>query len=119
MAKILGRASIFAAGVFIDCNKGSTLDKGGIKRTSVVTANGVAGYSEEIVPSKVECSLPMSADVSLKTLHDSADVAITFKTDIGKQYTIGKAWLTDPPTLSDQDGNVKLMFEGEPAEEHS
>ncbi len=116
--KLFGRATIKVAGKLLDAVKGSTLDVGGVQRTSKPTANRIAGFTEELVPSKVECSIPLSEEVSLKDLQALAGVPILFQTDAGKLYTIPKAWLTAPPSTGDSDGNVKLMFEGEPAEEH-
>lgn len=117
MAKLFGQATIFVNGRYVDSNKGATLDVGGAARTTKNTSKRVAGYTEETKPSKVELSLPLSADVHVADF-DGTDIPITFQTDTGQIYTIPKAWRTDTATMGDQDGDLKLSFEGEPAEEH-
>ncbi len=118
MAKVFGRATIKADGKLLDSMKGATLDVGGIKRSSKTTANKVAGFTEELTPSKLECSVPLTAGFSIADAQKFEDVTLNFETDVGRRYTINHAFLTDPPTLGDTDGEVKLMFEGEPAQEN-
>lgn len=115
MAKVFGRATIKANGKLLDSVKGASLDMGGPKRTSKMTSRGRAGSLEEQMPGKVECSIPLTASISLKELQDLADVTVLFQTDVGKLYTIAHADCIDPPTVDDQNGEVKLVFEGEAA----
>lgn len=117
MANVFGRATIKAGGKALDSNKGASLDVGGTKRTSKMTSRGRAGSSREVMPAKVECSIPMTASVSLTELQALEDVTISFATDVGKVYTIAHADLMDPPVIDDQNGDVKLVFEGDPAVE--
>lgn len=118
MAKVFGRASIKVDGKLLDSMKGATLDMGGTKRTAKVTSKRVAGFTEETMQSKVECAIPLTAGVSLSDLQKVSDATINFETDSGQRYTVAHAFLTDPPTTGDSDGEVKLVFEGEPAQEN-
>lgn len=117
MAKVFGRATIKAGGAILDSRKGATLDVGGVKRTTQTTANRVAGYSEEIMQAKVELTIPLTADVSLTDLQAQSDVTISFETDVGLTYSINHAFLLDPPQVGDQSGDVRLVYEGDPATE--
>lgn len=117
MAKVFGRATIKVNGKLLDSNKGASLDVGGVKRTSKMTSRGRAGSSEEQMASKIECSIPMKTDVSLKQLQALTDVTILFETDVGKLYTVAHADCMDPPVIDDQNGDAKLVFEGDEAQE--
>ena len=115
MPTVFGRATIKVNGKLLDSNKGASLDMGGAKRTSKMTARGRAGSTEEQVPSVIECSIPMTADVSLKELQALRNVTISFETDVGKAYSVPRADLMDPPKTDDQSGDVALKFEGDAA----
>ncbi len=117
MAKVFGRATIFINGKLIDSNKGASLDLGGIERASKVSANKVSGYTESIKQSRMECSLPVTADIDPNDF-DLVDVSLLFKSDTGQSWTVPRAWRTDTSTVGDQDGDLSLVFEGEPAEKH-
>lgn len=119
MAKVLGRATVKINGRILDCNKGSTMDPGGVARTSKTTSQGRVHYMEETRPSRVECSIPHTADVSLSELAAIEDATINFETDVGAGYVVPHAFLTAPPTTGDRDGDIALVFEGDPAEELS
>lgn len=118
MAKVFGRARIRVNGKLYDSMKGASLDLGGVKRESKTTANGVAGYTESIQPSRLEFKVPVKSDLSLKELQDAVDVTVAFETDTGKNFTVPKAWSTETGKLSDSDGEAAWVLEGEPAEEH-
>lgn len=117
MAKILGRATIKVNGKLLDSNKGSTLDIGGVKRTSKMGNSGTHYFMEEPVPAKVELSVPHSADVNLREIHDAVEVTLNFEGDNGQTFVIPKAVSTEAPTTGDQDGDAKFVFEGMAAEQ--
>lgn len=115
MAKVFGRATIKANGKLLDSNKGASLDVGGVKRTSKMTSRGRAGSIEEQAPCVIECSIPMTGDVSLKQLQALVDITISFETDTGRVYTVPHSDLMDPPKIDDQSGDATLKFEGDEA----
>lgn len=117
MAKVFGRATITVNGKLVDSMKGATIDLGGVERASKVSANKVAGYMESVKQSRVECSIPVISGVKASDF-DLADVSILFRADTLQNWTIPRAWRTDTVTTGDNDGEFKLVFEGEPAEEH-
>ncbi|WP_338664992.1 phage tail tube protein [Pararoseomonas sp. SCSIO 73927] len=117
MPKFLGRATIRAAGTVIKSAKGASLDIGGTKRTPVVVG-GVVGWSEETVPSMLECETALEAGMSLRAISNLAGVTVTFEADTGQRYVISDAFHTDTPTMKDgEGGNVAIKMAGPPAEE--
>lgn len=119
MAKVLGRATIKLNGQILDSIKGATLDPGGVARTSKTTSQGRVHFMEETRQARVECSIPHTAEVSLSELAAIEDATINFETDVGAGYVVPHAFLTSPPTTGDRDGDIALVFEGDPAEELS
>lgn len=115
--KKFGRAVIKANGKIIDSNKGATLDVGGVMRTSSTTSGGQVNFTEEVKPSRLECSVDHTAAVSIDELRAIADATINVETDVGSTYVINHAFLVEPPKTGDQDGVIQLIFEGQPAEE--
>lgn len=117
MAKILGRATVKMDGAVLMSHPGASLQLGGITRTTR-TGNSVHGYSEQVQPSRLECRVSLTAQTDMAALRAAADVTLTFECDTGQTYVVGRAWLTEPPTITDgNDSNVGLIFEGDPAEE--
>lgn len=115
--KVLGRAIITANGRRIESNKGAKLMVGGVKRNSVLTAHGRAGYQEEQTASRVEGTFPLKAGIKLKELQGLVDVTVLFQADTGQLYTCAHSDWMDPPETDDQSGNVPFAFEGDEAQE--
>lgn len=115
MAKVFGRATIVAGDLALDSNKGASIDIGGVKRTSKMTARGRAGSQEEQMPARVECSIPKTLGVSLTQIQALEDITIKFESDVGDLWTIPHADCMDPPKTDDQSGDVTLVFEGDKA----
>lgn len=110
MAKITGRVTIKVNGKTLLSKRGATLDYGGVKRTPVVGSNQVNGYTEEIMAPMVNCTVSHTADTSLAELANYVDETLNFETDSGRTYVLSQAFLTDPPKLSENEGDVALAF---------
>lgn len=117
MAKVFGRATIEINGQLLDSNKGASLDVGGVKRTSKMTAKGRAGAQEEQMPARIECSFPLIPGIRLKDLQALTDVTTKFRADTGQLYSIAHSDWIDPPKTDDQSGDVTCVIEGDAAEE--
>lgn len=118
MSKILGKARISIGGKLFDTMKGASLDPGGDVAATKTSAHKVAGYTDEMRPSRLECKIPATADVSQSELQAIRDASATYEGDNGKIWTIPKAWTVDTVKVDDQSGELTLALEGEPAEEH-
>jgi len=118
MAKLLGKARIRINGKTYDTMKGASLDIGGDVAVTKTSAHKVAGYSDEMRPSRLECKIPAGGDVSLDELRKIRDASYVWEGDNGKIYTVPKSWTADTVKQTDSDGEISLVLEGEPAEEH-
>jgi len=115
--QFLGRATISANGEQYDTVPGATLDLGGIKRNPITTGRRV-GFSEEMVPAVLNCTVPLAAGQSLETIRNLRDATVIFECDTGQSYVIRNAFRVDTPTLKDgAGGEVTIVINGDPAEE--
>jgi len=114
--KLFGRATIRAGGQVLKTAAGSTLELGGVTRTPRSGDNDADGFTEEITPSKVECSVQMREGTSLAEIHAIEDGTITFECDTGQTYLINHGYSATPPMLGGE-GVAKCVFQGPPAEE--
>lgn len=117
--RVMGRAQIKANGKIFDSHPGATLDPGGVSRESVVGANAVHGFKETVKQSKVELEISVKAGTSLAEINRMDDITLTFEVDTGQTWVISNGWVTEPATLTDNDGKAKIVIEGPPAEEMS
>ncbi len=117
MSRIMGRVQVKANGQLQESHPGATLDPGGPVRTSVVGANSVHGYTEQIRQSKCEFEISIKAGTSLADIGRWNDITLTLEADTGQTWVISHGWVTEPPTFTDNEGKTKVIVEGPPAEE--
>ncbi len=115
--KLLGRVTIVADGQTFNDFKGSTLDTGGIKRNPQPGSNSSDGFTEELMPSKVETEIQFDAGTSVAAVKAMVGVTIQFQVDTGQNYIINGAYCAEPPTLTSGDGKMKVVFQGPEAAE--
>lgn len=116
MPKFLGRAVITVSGVELLSRPGASIDVGGPKRTPITLDNGATGFSEEPMPSVVECEVVMDKETSLVAMRDWDDVTIGFACDTGQRYVIPNAFSLNPPKATAKDGGaIPMIFNGPPA----
>ena len=115
--KLFGRVTITVSGLTLNTFKGSTLDIGGIKRTPQPGSNTADAYTEELMPSKVECEVQMDGSLSVAALGQVVDATIQFDCDTGQKFLIIGGYAAEPPVLTEGDGKCKCVFQGPPAEE--
>lgn len=116
MAQIYGRAQVTVDGTLLRTVQGVQLDTGGVKNTSRPAANEI-NYSQELVPSKLQCKVQVAAGDSLDDFQNMIGVTINVDFDSGQSYVINGGWRTDTPVVTDGQGECTLNFEGPPAEE--
>lgn len=107
MSQVTGRVFISLNGQRIRSKEGASLDTGGADREPAVSDAGVDGYTEKIMPPKVECKISHTAQTRLKDLQAFTGT-LTFETDTGRVYTLIEAWNAKPPKL--EKGEVSLEF---------
>lgn len=107
MAQVTGRIFISLNGQRIRSKEGASLETGGVERDAANSDSGVDGFTEKIVPPKVECKISHTAQTKLKELQAFTGT-LTFETDTGSVYTLIEAWCAKPPKL--EKGEVSLEF---------
>jgi len=118
MAKFLGRATITVDGIELQSKPGASIDIGGPKRSPITLDSGAVGFSEEPMPSQVDCEIVMDKDTRLAAMRDWDDVTISFACDTGQRYIIANAFSLNPPKATAKDGGaIPLTFNGPPAQE--
>jgi len=115
--RLMGKFTIGVNSLRFITEKGATLDLGGPKRTTKTGSNGVAGFSEEEVQSKLEFSFFIPAGLSVAQIRTWDNVTVNIETDTGQQYVINGGWVTDPQVIEETDGKAKVIIEGPPAQE--
>lgn len=117
MSQRLGKAFIKVNGQLLESMPGAKLNVGGFKRTPVIGANGVLGYSEEPVQAQVECEIAVSGQTKIMDIAKFKGETITFECDTGQTFVVKDAFLTEPPELTaGEGGKVPLKFAGQPAD---
>lgn len=117
MAKKFGRATIRVNGKALDTEKGSTLDPGGVKREPRPGSNTTSGFTEELVPAKVEVTVLFGEGDSLTDLNAIVGATVLFETDVGSTYIVRDAYCSEPVVLTEGEGKAKLVLMGTAAEE--
>lgn len=114
----LGKAFIKVNGALMESMAGAKLDIGGVTRTSVVGANAVHGYAEQVKQARLECEISVGPETKLLDIAKFSGETITFECDTGQVFAIRGGWLVDTLVLTEgEGGKVPLVFEGPPAEQ--
>jgi len=113
--KVWGQSRIKVDGRVYDTEGKSTLELGGIARDAVEADFEAGHFTEKTVPGKIECSVLVTAGISLGELQAIDDATVTMEADTGQTYVIRHAYVSE--TVSVSEGKAKLVFMGPPAEE--
>lgn len=98
--------------------KGSfATDIGAPKRDAVVGHDGPHGYKEVPKTPYIEGEITDSSEVSLEELFQLDGVTVTLELANGKVHALREAWYAGDGTLSSEEGNVPVRFEGMRGEE--
>ena len=108
MAQVTGKVYVTIGGQRLRSKEGAKLNMGGIEREAAISDSGVDGYMEKFSVAQVDCTIHLTADISLRELQNFRDNTLTFETDTGRIYTLKDAWCAKPPELSK--GEVTLVF---------
>jgi Phage tail tube protein len=113
--KVWGQTKIRVNGTIYDTEGRSSLEIGGTKREAVSADHKAGHFMESTEPSKLTCSLLVTAGISLTELQKLDDVVATMEADTGQTYVINHAYVAD--ILSVSEGKASLVIQGPPAEE--
>lgn len=96
-----------------------TYNIGEPKRTSVIGADSVHGFTEEIQAGMIEGAVTDSGDFSLQNLLRTCDATITLELNNGKTIMLREAWFAGEGNVNTKEGEIEVKFEGIDAEEIS
>lgn len=113
--KVWGLTTIVANGVTLETEGKGTLQVGGPVRSPVQGDNTAGFFSTEIKESEVECTVLVTAGLSLVALQAIEDATLVHICDTGQVYVIQHAFVSD--AVSASEGKAKVKFNGPPAEE--
>jgi hypothetical protein len=88
---------------------GGSIKLSGMKREGVAADTGPVGYTEEPGFGELSFKLP-NKGISIAQLKDLKDIAVTAQDDAGVVYQCQEAFVTEPPTLSGGEIDVKMMY---------
>jgi hypothetical protein len=94
-----------------------TTDIGAPNREAVVGMDGPHGYKEEPKTPYIEGEITDTPNISLERLFNLTDVKVTLELANGKVHALEDAWYAGDGTLSTNEGNVPVRFEGMRGEE--
>src|SRR4051812_33785820 len=113
--KVWGQSRIKVDGQVFDTEGKSTLEVGGTNREAVEADFEAGHFTEKTAPSKLTCSVLLTAGVSLRQLQEIDDATITMEADTGQTYVIRHAYCGN--AISASEGKASCEFMGPPAEE--
>lgn len=93
------------------------LDVGGMERKEVDADGRILGYTEKPVPSKLTVTCQHTSDTDMRALADQSNVSCVVTLDSGVKYLIDGAFLSKPPVLSGENGDIKLEYIGQSAKQ--
>lgn len=96
-----------------------TYNLGRPKRTGVIGAEAVHGYSETPQLAFVEGEITDNDGLDLATLLDATDVVVTLQLGSGKVIVMNHSWFAGEGTGNTEEGNIGIRFEADSAEEIS
>ncbi len=114
MSQVTGIVKLFVDGKLLRSKPGAKLKVGGKKR-DFVSGHRVYGFTEEVVPSELDCTLAHMADTDVVELSNLKDVTLRFETDTGQTYSVKDMATTEPCELA-SGGDLSLKMMGSPAE---
>lgn len=116
MAQVTGSVTIQSDGLSLRTKEGATLIYGGKERTPQYASGRLIGYSEAPIGATVSATLAHTSDTDLAAIARGTNVTLVFQCDSGPQYVVREAFLTSPPELTADGGDVAVEWTGQPAE---
>jgi hypothetical protein len=117
MPQVTGTVYLYVNGKSLRSKDGAKLDTGGKERTAQVAGGQVVGFSEKVVPAKIEATLAHMADTKVGDLNGFTDATAVFECDTGVSYLIANAFTAKPVVITGGDGDAAIELQGEPAVE--
>ncbi len=105
-----GMIQVQVAGVMQSCKGNFEYNLGIPKRTPVMGATGVLGYTEEAQPAFLKGSIVDRADLDMAAFLATTNATVTLAAGNGKTIMFRDAWQTADGTVKTEDGEVEIEF---------
>lgn len=115
MAQNLRRAGILFVkvnGERIDVKGNWTIGLGTPKREAIVGSDGVHGFKEMPQVAYIEGTATDRGDLDLKALFNVVDATVSVEFANGKNGVLSGAWYAGDATVTSEEGEVAMRFEG-------
>lgn len=83
-----------------------------VKRETVMSMSGAAGYKETSLAPFVKVSVNLVLGFPLEKLQTNTSMTITAELANGTVYTLSDAWINGEPGVKGDDGKTELEFGG-------
>ena len=117
VARIGGTIQIQLNGEIVSAKGEWTYNLGRPKRTMVVGADGIHGYTEEPQPAWIDGEITDRGNLDVNALVTLTNATVTARLANGKIVTLGGAIFTGDGDVGMKEGNIKVRFESDIAEE--
>ena len=107
-----GRATISFNGKRLRSKPGATLNLGGTSRAPEPLDDGSVGYAESTAAPELNCTVPLTQDLSVEELRNLTDGNVVVESDTGQGWVIRDAFTVDTVSVG---ADVALKFSGQPA----
>ncbi len=101
----------------LDAKGGWTYNHGSPMREAIVGADAVHGYSEKPQVPFCEGAITDSPDLDLAALKNTKDATVTMELANGKTFVLRGAWFAGEGSVTTEEGEVAVRFEGLQGEE--
>lgn len=112
-----GMIQVQVAGVMHDAKGTFTYGLGTPKRDAIVGADAVHGFKEVPQVPFVEGAFTDRAGLDAKALFNTEGATVTLTLANGKTVILQDAWYAGEGTISTEEGEIGIRFEGKSAEE--
>lgn len=87
------------------------------KRTAIVGADGIHGYTEEVQPPYIEGEITDRQSLDVKAFQTIDGAQVTLELANGKVIALRDAWYAGDGKVSTKEANIAVRFEGLSADE--
>lgn len=95
--------------------EGAKLTFGGMERSPVMWAGGLAGFVEKPQPATITCTIVHRADTDTDALNDLKNATVEFECDTGVTYVVTEAFRSKLLELAGGEGDLTLEIIGNAA----
>src|SRR5262245_51958050 len=106
-------------GVVEDAKGAFTYNLGNPKREAIIGADGIHGYKETPQVAFIEGEITDRGNLDVKKFTSYDNLTVTLTLSNGKVVTLFEAWFAGEGTVSTDEANMQVRWEGSGAEEVS